>query len=134
MLRTLQTFGASITQADINGRTALHNAVVAAKDPPTVPAYLLSNGADAAVADNQGMLPLHVACDAGAGLATVRLLLRDGAAATAVDARCSVGRTAVHYAAQKGDVDVLKVRASVVGRAVWEVASASAVVSPEVRQ
>lgn len=78
VLRTLHNSGAAITQPDGSGRTALHNAVVAAKDTPAVSAYLLSHGADDTKPDSQGMLPLHVACDAGVGLATVKLLLEKG--------------------------------------------------------
>ena len=71
VLRTLHSAGADVNQQASSGCTALHYAVVAAADPPAVAAYLLAAGADDTIADAQGMLPLHVACDAGAGLPTI---------------------------------------------------------------
>ena len=111
VLRTLHVAGASLDDQAGSGRTALHHAVASPAARPAIISYLLVHEADDTILDKQSMMPLHVACDAGAGLEVVRLLLKQGTAGIArlVDDQCQLGRTPLHYAAQKGDMSVVQV-------------------------
>jgi ankyrin repeat protein len=95
LLAALLDHGAAIDQLCNHGQTALHIAAGNGKLPAVL--CLLDRGANAALADSDGMTALHDVCSAE----IVTALLAHGAPVNAVD--CD-GKTALHYSATRGNL------------------------------
>jgi serine/threonine-protein phosphatase 6 regulatory ankyrin repeat subunit A len=95
LLAALLDHGAAIDQLCNDGKSALHYAVGNGKLPAVL--CLLDRGANAALADSDGMTALH---DVWSG-DMVTALLAHGAPVNAVDC---VGKTALHYSAARGNL------------------------------
>jgi ankyrin repeat protein len=101
LVRTLLAGPAGVNDAEADGTTALHYAVLADNLP--VVRLLLQHGADASAANRYGMTPLQGAATNGSGQAA-ELLLEAGADANAVLAE---GESVLMTAARTGGVDVI---------------------------
>jgi ankyrin repeat protein len=93
----------ALEERDKRGRTAVHYAVVGKKEE--VLALLLSNGAQAGVADDLRTTPFMKACEMGQ-VGVARLLLQHQGEQVLEETN-SQGRGAVHYAVQEGHEELL---------------------------
>ncbi|OEL32036.1 hypothetical protein BAE44_0006939 [Dichanthelium oligosanthes] len=100
----IKDFQANVDATDAEGATPLVFAVQGTGSTAIV-SLLLSHGADANKADNDGIAPLHVAADRGFYEVPELLLSEDAD----VDPICENGGAPVHIAAKNGHVEVLKV-------------------------
>ena len=103
--------GADINAVDEQGRTILHNAVLRGATG-TVEQYLRRN-ADISIRDGQGMMPCHYAVQQEQRLPLLAKMLTLCALdpqkyADLLSLPDSEGRTLLHYAAMRGDMDLLK--------------------------
>lgn len=89
--------GASINSRAITGATPLH--VAATFDRPDICKLLIANGAQVDARDNTNLTPLIQVCDRCSNLATLKILLENGADINAFD---DDGDTGLHLAAASG--------------------------------
>jgi ankyrin repeat protein len=95
--------GAAIEQQGRDGLQPLHKAVFAGR--PEIVALLIQKGAAVEARDGRGRSPLvFFAASAGSDIAIARMLLAAGADPKSEDKLN--GETALHYAAQTGDVEL----------------------------
>lgn len=99
-LSRLLAYGADINERDINGDTALHDAVDT--QVLEIVDFLLAKGANPNAIDNWMTTPLIKACKTGQ-IEMAKLLLKYGADK---DAKTSRGRAAIHEAARQGHLEV----------------------------
>ncbi len=103
LTRSLAAAGVKIDVADRDGLSALH--VAAANGYSDVAAALLAAGGEPNVPDARGYPPLHYAALSGKRV-VVEALVSAGAEVNARDSR--TGNTALHVAASRGDVSLVR--------------------------
>ncbi len=101
--KLLQNHGANPSAMTRRGRTPIFAAVQNPRDD--LMKLLLPHGVDINLKDKQGRAPLHYAAEYGS-LATVQLLLREGAAGDVGPDKD--GSTPLHLAAPRGDLQMVK--------------------------
>jgi ankyrin repeat protein len=100
----VQHMGELVLQAtDDEGKTALHWAAIGGREEMAT--FLLSNGAQANIRDNEGRIPL-IAASSGGHLGVVRLLLQH-TGAQGLEETDKKGRTALHWSATEGHEEVV---------------------------
>ena len=77
--------GADLDASDESGRTALHRAVLARRDPVPIVSLLVGAGASVDAVDDDGRTPLHLALDRGTRGVVERLLAAGGESAKRIE-------------------------------------------------
>ena len=85
--------GADLDVRDESGRTALHRAVLARRDPVPIVSLLVGAGASADAVDDDGRTPLHLALDRGTRAIVERLLEAGGESARRIELEHAVRAT-----------------------------------------